>query len=80
MGALQFADVVFTIQPSQDSRAPLYAAKELGGIVGADVRRPFEVRDVIARLVDGSEFREFKKEYGTTLVTVSFVGLCSGLH
>jgi 3-methylcrotonyl-CoA carboxylase beta subunit len=33
------------------------------------VRRPFEVRDVIARLVDGSEFREFKKEYGPTLVT-----------
>jgi acetyl-CoA carboxylase carboxyltransferase component len=52
------------------ARAPLYPASELGGIVGADVRRPFEIRDVIARLVDGSELREFKKEYGTTLVTV----------
>ena len=48
---------------------PLYDSKELGGIVGTDVRQPFEMREVIARIVDGSRFREFKKEYGTTLVT-----------
>jgi 3-methylcrotonyl-CoA carboxylase beta subunit len=48
---------------------PLYDPKELGGIVGTDVRQPFEMREVIARIVDGSRFREFKKEYGTTLVT-----------
>jgi hypothetical protein len=49
---------------------PLYPASELHGIVGTDVRQPFDVRDVIARIVDGSKFREFKKEYGITMVTV----------
>jgi 3-methylcrotonyl-CoA carboxylase beta subunit len=50
---------------------PLYPASDLHGIVGTDVRQPFDIRDVIARVVDGSKFREFKKEYGTTMVTVS---------
>lgn len=50
---------------------PLYPASELHGIVGTDVRQPFDMRDVIARVVDGSKFREFKKEYGTTMLTVS---------
>jgi len=49
--------------------APLYSAEELYGIVGTDLRKPFDVREVIARIVDGSEFDEFKKYYGTTLVT-----------
>ncbi|HWQ33400.1 MAG TPA: carboxyl transferase domain-containing protein [Blastocatellia bacterium] len=48
---------------------PLYPADELLGLVSADVRVPFEVREVIARLVDGSRFEEFKSRYGTTLVT-----------
>src|SRR5499433_2640813 len=48
---------------------PIYDADELLGIASADVRVPFEVRDVIARIVDGSRFSEFKPEYGTTLVT-----------
>ncbi|KAF8812209.1 carboxyl transferase [Phlegmacium glaucopus] len=48
---------------------PLYPASELHGIVGTDVRQPFDMRDVIARIVDGSRFREFKKEYGTTMIT-----------
>jgi acyl-CoA carboxylase subunit beta len=48
---------------------PLYPADELLGIASADVRVPFEVREVIARLVDGSRFEEFKAKYGTTLVT-----------
>ena len=39
--------------------------------MGTDVRQPFDMRDVIARIVDGSKFREFKKEYGTTIITVS---------
>jgi len=47
---------------------PLYASDELYGIVSADPRRPFEVREIIARLVDGSEFHEFKAGYGRTLV------------
>ncbi len=48
---------------------PVYDPDELLGIASPDVRVPFEVRDVIARIVDGSEFAEFKPEYGPTLVT-----------
>jgi acetyl-CoA carboxylase carboxyltransferase component len=50
-------------------RDPLYEPDELLGIASADVRVPFEIRDVIARIVDASEFAEFKPEYGPTLVT-----------
>ena len=49
-------------------REPAYPAEDLYGIVQADVRKPYDVREVIARLVDGSEFDEFKKLYGQTLV------------
>ena len=49
-------------------RAPLFAAEELYGVIPADIRTPYDVREVIARIVDGSEFDEFKKLYGTTLV------------
>jgi acetyl-CoA carboxylase carboxyltransferase component len=48
---------------------PLYDAEELIGIVPADLRIPFDPREVIARIVDGSEFDEFKALYGTSLVT-----------
>ena len=48
---------------------PLYPAEELYGIVPKDTRRPFDIREVIARIVDGSEFQEFKARYGKTLVT-----------
>jgi acetyl-CoA carboxylase carboxyltransferase component len=48
---------------------PLYDQKEIYGIVSADTRKSYEVREVIARLVDGSRFDEFKERYGTTLVT-----------
>jgi 3-methylcrotonyl-CoA carboxylase beta subunit len=47
---------------------PRYAAEELHGIVPADTRTPYDVREVIARIVDGSEFEEFKQLYGTTLI------------
>ncbi|HET8726943.1 MAG TPA: carboxyl transferase domain-containing protein [Alphaproteobacteria bacterium] len=47
---------------------PLYDPAEIYGIVGTDLRKPYDVREVIARLVDGSEFDEFKQLYGTTLV------------
>ncbi len=47
---------------------PLYDAQELYGIVPTDVRAPYDVREVIARIVDGSRFDEFKALYGTTLV------------
>ena len=48
---------------------PLWSADEISGIIPPDNRQPYDVRDVIARLVDGSRFHEFKKEYGSTLVT-----------
>ena len=53
----------------QKPAQPHYAAEELYGVVPTDLRQPYDVREVIARLVDGSEFDEFKKNYGTTLVT-----------
>jgi 3-methylcrotonyl-CoA carboxylase beta subunit len=49
-------------------REPLYAPEEINGIIPADIRKPYDVRDVIARLVDGSEFDEFKQLFGSTLV------------
>jgi 3-methylcrotonyl-CoA carboxylase beta subunit len=61
-------------RPSHDldvtePRPPAYDPADLYGIVPTDVRAPYEVREVIARLVDGSEFDEFKPLYGSTLVT-----------
>ena len=52
-----------------DADEPLWSADEIAGIIPTDNRQPYDVRDIIARLVDGSRFHEFKKEYGTTLVT-----------
>jgi len=48
---------------------PRYPADELYGVINADIRKPYDVREVIARIVDGSELDEFKARYGTTLVT-----------
>jgi acetyl-CoA carboxylase carboxyltransferase component len=48
---------------------PRYDPMELYGIVSVDPRKPYDVREVVARLVDGSRFDEFKARYGTTLVT-----------
>ncbi|MGC1466896.1 MAG: carboxyl transferase domain-containing protein [Pseudolabrys sp.] len=53
----------------QASREPALAAADLDGIVPSDLKRQYDVREVIARLVDASEFDEFKQLYGTTLVT-----------
>ena len=52
----------------KEVKPPVYDAKELYGIVNKDTKIPFDVREVIARLVDGSEFHEFKERFGTTLV------------
>ncbi|WP_436054047.1 carboxyl transferase domain-containing protein [Phenylobacterium sp. LjRoot225] len=52
-----------------EPRPPRYDPRELYGIVPTDLREPYDVRDVIARIVDGSEMQEFKPLYGTTLVT-----------
>ena len=55
-----------SIEPVEE---PLYDSKELYGIVGEDLMKTFDVREVIARIVDGSKFDEFKAKYGDTLVT-----------
>ncbi|MBB3316282.1 3-methylcrotonyl-CoA carboxylase beta subunit [Rhizobium sp. BK181] len=52
----------------QAVEAPLFDPAEIAGIVPADLRVPYDVREVIARIVDGSRFDEFKARYGTTLV------------
>ena len=49
-------------------REPLYAASELYGVVPLDARKPFDIREIIARIVDGSELDEFKARFGATLV------------
>jgi 3-methylcrotonyl-CoA carboxylase beta subunit len=51
------------------SREPLHDAAELEGLVPTDLKKQYDVREIIARIVDASEFDEFKKLYGTTLVT-----------
>ena len=56
-------------QLSEAVREPLYDPNELNGIVGTNLRRQIPAHEVIARIVDGSEFAEFKRDYGTTLVT-----------
>jgi 3-methylcrotonyl-CoA carboxylase beta subunit len=50
-------------------KEPLYSPEEIAGILPVSGREPYDVREIIARLVDGSEFSEFKKNYGTTLIT-----------
>src|SRR5215813_11318665 len=59
-----------TLPPDiQAAEEPRYDPAELYGIVNADVRKPYDVREVIARLVDGSRFDEFKERYAPTIVT-----------
>ncbi|WP_341350706.1 carboxyl transferase domain-containing protein [Thermostaphylospora chromogena] len=69
-------DIVATLGPRPpvpwdvaESEEPAYDPRELYGIVPPDTRTPYEVREVIARIVDGSRMLEFKPEYGPTLVT-----------
>ena len=52
-----------------DVKEPIYSADDLYGFVGDDLKKTYDVREVIARIVDGSEFDEFKTKYGDTIVT-----------
>ncbi|RQO78354.1 methylcrotonoyl-CoA carboxylase [Aquitalea sp. FJL05] len=52
-----------------EAKPPRHAAEEIYGVIPADPKKPFDVREIIARLVDDSDFDEFKQNYGTTLVT-----------
>ena len=54
---------------SRTPEEPAYDGKEIYGLIPQETRTPYEVREIIARLVDGSRFQEFKKRYGETLVT-----------
>ena len=58
-----------TLAPRPSPLEPLYPSEDLYGIIPKDPKVPFDVREIIARLVDASEFHEFKALYGTTLVT-----------
>ncbi len=68
-------DIVSTLQPEigasielREPRPPAYDPVELYGIIPEDVRAPYDVHEIIARIVDGSELHEFKPQYGTSLV------------
>ena len=54
---------------AENVRAPLYPVEDMYAVAPVDLRQPYDVREVIARIVDGSEFDEFKRLYGETLVT-----------
>lgn len=54
---------------NRESREPLYSPSEIYGIISKDPKVPYDVREIIARIVDASEFHEFKPMYGKTLVT-----------
>ncbi len=58
-----------TAQIATEIIAPKFPAEELYGVIPTDTRKPFDVREIIARIVDGSEFDEFKARFGSTLVT-----------
>ncbi|MFN2387916.1 MAG: carboxyl transferase domain-containing protein [Thermoanaerobaculia bacterium] len=55
-------------QDRLESEDPRYDPKEIYGVIPRDVRKPYDVREVVARIVDGSRFQEFKARYGTTIV------------
>ncbi len=74
--ALEIArNIVETLDPAKkfelkmsEPEDPYYDPQEIYGIIPSDVRKPYNIKDVIARLVDGSRFQEFKENYGQTLV------------
>ena len=68
MSNLNLKSEIISLKSEISYKEPNYPIDELLGIVSVDVKIPFDCREVIARIVDGSEFHEFKKEYGTTLV------------
>jgi 3-methylcrotonyl-CoA carboxylase beta subunit len=65
---------VRALAAAHSARAPLHDADDIYGVIPASTRTPFDVREIIARVVDGSEFDEFKARYGATLVT-GFAGI-----
>ena len=66
LGALPRKEAQVDLRPSIE---PAYATEELYGVIPTDTKKPFDVREIIVRLVDGSDFDEWKPRYGATLVT-----------
>ncbi|MFK8084167.1 MAG: carboxyl transferase domain-containing protein [Granulosicoccus sp.] len=56
------------IQPKNEVKAPRYSQNDIMGLIPVDTRQPFDIRDIIASVIDDSDFDEFKARYGTTLV------------
>lgn len=75
-GTPQTGGSISLILQNSTPRPPLYSTAELDSIVPEDSRQTIDMREVIARITDGSEFREFKQEYGKTLITVSSTSSC----
>jgi len=66
---MQFIDVGTPhFVPQEQAKEPLFDAEEILGVVSANVKKPFDARELIMRITDGSEFSEFKAEYGNTLI------------
>ncbi len=66
---MAFIGVAAKEKSRQNTVEPVYDPEEILGLVSADIRIPFDARELIARITDGSEFSEFKPNYGTTLIT-----------
>ena len=70
---IEYSNLNSELQPTHPlataGEEPLYDSSEIAGIIPEDPKKSFDVREVIARIVDGSRFMEFKKDYGTTMVT-----------
>lgn len=66
---VSFIDSEDAFVPQQEVEEPIYSPEEILGIVNPDTKIPYDIREVIARITDGSQFHEFKAEYGNTLVT-----------
>jgi acetyl-CoA carboxylase carboxyltransferase component len=62
--------IEFQREKPKEIKAPVHPPSELESVVPADPRQSYDIREVIARVTDGSEFREFKQEYGKTVITV----------
>ena len=75
--AIRICRNIFELIPQNQSQyfesypieEPLYGIEELYGLAPVDLRKPVEVHEIIARIVDGSKFEEFKRDYGTTIIT-----------
>ena len=67
---MEFVDVTKPhLVPDEIIEAPIYDAEEILNVVPANIKTPFDVRELITRIVDGSKFSEFKPEYGSTMIT-----------